>query len=99
MPTRAVLFDFGGTLYDYRVFLPGDQECLRSLVEWAGIAATPDAIRQAQRDGMRKAFHAYLPRRYYLHRDMFRDAAIGFLEAFGVAPDPALLDRYRAMQW
>lgn len=99
MPTRAVLFDFGGTLYDYRVLAPGDQECLRSLVEWAGIDATADDIRRAQRDGMRKAFYTYLPQRYYLHRDLFRDAAIGFLEAFGVAPDPALLDRYREMQW
>ena len=30
-PTRAVLFDFGGTLYDYRDLEAGWRECLRAL--------------------------------------------------------------------
>jgi len=100
MPTtRAVLFDFGGTLYDYATLMPGDAECLWQLCEWAGVRATPEAVRQAQREAMRRTFHAYLPRRYYLHRDMFRDAAAGTLEALGAVPDPTHLARYREMQW
>jgi 2-haloalkanoic acid dehalogenase type II len=99
MATRAVLFDFGGTLYDYATLAPGDLECLLGLLRWAGIAAEPDAIRRAQRDAMRRVFQAYLPRRYYLHRDMFRDAAATFVSSFGVEATQELLDRYRQMQW
>ena len=99
MPTRAVLFDFGGTLYDYATLAPGDLEALLGLLASAGITTTPEEIRRHQRQAMRRVFHAYLPRRYYLHRDLFRDAAAALLESFGAAPDPALLDRYRERQW
>lgn len=97
--TRAVLFDFGGTLYDYASLLPGDAEALWQLCEWAGVRAAPEEIRRAQREAMRRVFHAYLPRRYYLHRDLFRDAVVGTLEALGATPDAEHLERYRAMQW
>ena len=96
---RAVLFDFGGTLYDYATLAPGDRECLLALARWAGIDADEIAIRHAQRQAMRRVFHSYLPRRFYLHRDLFRDAAAGVLESFGVTPDPAHLERYRQLQW
>jgi putative hydrolase of the HAD superfamily len=98
-PTRAVLFDFGGTLYDYGTLQAGDRECLISLARWAGIDADEGAIGRAYRDSMRRVFYSYLPRRYYLHRELFRDVAAGMIESFGVAPDPAHLDRYREMQW
>ena len=98
-PARAVLFDFGGTLYDYATLEPGDRECLLALARWAGIDAEEPEVRQAYRQAMRRAFHTYLPRRFYLHRDLFRDAAAGMLESFGVEPDDAQLERYRQMQW
>ena len=97
--TRAVLFDFGGTLYDYACLATGDRECLLALAQWAGIDADEVAIRRAQRDAMRRVFHVYLPRRFYLHRDLFRDAAAGMLESFGVTPDAEHLERFRQMQW
>jgi len=93
------LFDFGGTLYDYACLAQGDRDCLLALVGWAGIEADEAAIRSAQRDAMRRVFHSYLPRRFYLHRDLFRDVAAGFLENLGATPDAAHLDRYRRMQW
>jgi putative hydrolase of the HAD superfamily len=96
---RAVLFDFGGTLYDYRTLEPGDRESLISLARWAGVEAPPEEIRRVHRDAMRKVFHGYLPRRFYLHRDLFRDAVVGMLEAFGARADEAHLERYRALQW
>ena len=96
---RAVLFDFGGTLYDYRSLEPGDRECMLALVKWAGLEVGPDAVRLAYRDSMRKVFRSYLPRGYYLHRDLFRDAAAGMLENLGAEPKQDLLDRYRALQW
>jgi len=99
MTTRAVLFDFGGTLYDYSTLLPGDAESLLQLCQWAGVTADAAAIRRAQRESMRRVFHTYLPQRYYLHRDLFRDAIVGTLEALGVTPAPEHLARYREMQW
>lgn len=99
VPTRAVLFDFGGTLYDYASLLPGDAESLAQLCAWAGVEAAPEAIRHAQREAMRRVFHAYLPRRYYLHRELFRDAVVATLEALGATPQPEHLERYRALQW
>ena len=36
---RAVLFDFGGTLFDYETLAPGEREVLISLARWAGIEA------------------------------------------------------------
>jgi len=87
MRARAVLFDFGGTLYDYASLQPGDRECLLALARWAGITADEAEIRRAYRAALRRVFYAYLPRRYYLHRDLFRDAAAGMVEAFGVAPN------------
>jgi len=99
MTTRAVLFDFGGTLYDYACLAPGDRECWRALVRWAGIEADEGDIQRARREAMRRVFHSYAPRRFYLHRDLFRDAAAGVLEALGATADPAHLERYRQMQW
>jgi len=96
---RAVLFDFGGTLYDYATLEAAERESLVELARQFGIDAEPGAIQRAHREAMRRVFHHYLPRRFYLHRDLFRDAVIGMLESFGAAPDPTRLDRYRAAQW
>jgi 2-haloacid dehalogenase len=96
---RAVLFDFGGTLYDYATLQAAECESLVELARWAGLEAEPAAIVLAHREALRRVFHAYLPRPFYLHRDLFRDAVLGMLERFGAKPDPAHLDRYRAAQW
>jgi 2-haloalkanoic acid dehalogenase type II len=97
--TRAVLFDFGGTLYDYGNLQPGEVESLVELARAAGVAAEPNAILRAHREALKKVFYGYLPRRYYLHRDLFRDAVAAMIESFGVAANSAHLDRYRASQW
>jgi putative hydrolase of the HAD superfamily len=99
MAVRAVLFDFGGTLYDYAALEPAERESLVELARQSGIDAEAQAIQRAHREAMRRAFRNYLPRRFYLHRDLFREAVIGMLESFGVTPDPQRLDRYRAAQW
>jgi 2-haloalkanoic acid dehalogenase type II len=97
--TRAVLFDFGGTLYDYATLAPGDAESILALAQWAGLDADLPAIRGAQREAMRAVFRSYLARPYYLHRELFRDAAAGTLRNLGVEPDPDHLDRFRELQW
>ncbi len=96
---RAVLFDFGGTLYDYATLEAAERESLVELARQLGIDAEPAAIQRAHREAMRRVFRQYLPRRFYLYRNLFRDAVIGMVESFGVAPDAAGLDRYRAAQW
>ena len=96
---RAVLFDFGGTLYDYGTLEAAERESLVELARWAGIDAEPHAVQRAHREAMRRAFRTYLPRRFYLHRDLFRDAVIGMLQDLGAPVDDALLSRYRTAQW
>jgi len=99
MPTRAVLFDFGGTLYDYATLEPAERESLVALARWSGVDAAPDVVLRAHRNAMRRVFREYLPRRFYLHRDLFRDAVVGMLEELGVRPEAAQLQRYRETQW
>jgi 2-haloalkanoic acid dehalogenase type II len=96
---RAVLFDFGGTLYDYATLEPAERESLVELVRWAGIEAEPRAVQLAHRDAMRRVFRQYLPRRFYLHRDLFRDAVVAMLNALGAHVDDEQLERYRELQW
>jgi putative hydrolase of the HAD superfamily len=96
---RAVLFDFGGTLYDYASLEAAERESLLDLARWAGVAADAAGVQRAHRESMRRVFRAYLPRTFYLHRDLFRDAVAGMLEDLGAHADAALLDRYRRVQW
>ncbi len=97
-PPRAVLFDFGGTLYDYETLAPGDRESLQLLAELAGCAADAGSVHRAYRTALRRVFRGYLGRSFYLHRDLFRDAAVEMLRELGVDPDPDHLQRYRESQ-
>ena len=96
---RAVLFDFGGTLYDYRTLERGNAESLVALARWVGVQAHPELIQRTYRDVMRRVFGLYLPRNYYLHRDLFEEAVVAMLKAFGAAADEEHLTRYRDLQW
>ncbi len=96
---RAVLLDFGGTLYDYATLEAAERESLVELARSAGIDGEPQAIQRAHREAMRHVFQRYLPQRFFLHRDMFRDAVVHMLRTFGVEPGPEALDRYRTAQW
>lgn len=97
--TEAVLFDFGGTLYDYRDLRRGGQESLEAFVGWHGQAAEPRDVEAAYRQALRKVFWDYLPRRFYYHRDMFRDALVEMARELGFDVEDALVDRYRRLQW
>jgi len=96
---RAVLFDFGGTLYDYRCFARAEAESLAALARWAGLDATPEALARAQRAAMKSVFDGYRERAFYLHKDLFEDALRATLASFGVDAPPELLERYRRLQW
>ena len=97
--TRAVLFDFGGTLYDYRCFARAEAESLGQLARWAGVEAPVDRIARAHRDAMKRVFGGYRDREFYFHRDLFGDAVRDMLGLFDAAADDELLARYRRFQW
>ncbi len=97
-PTRAVLFDFGGTLYDYRDLEAGSRECLRAFVDWHGREVDDAALGAAYRQSMRKVFFEYLPRAFYHHRDMFRDALLEMARELELEPRQDLVERHQAMQ-
>ena len=92
---RAVLFDFGGTLYDYDTLAAGDQEALQMLAKLAGAEATAADVQRAYRAALRLVFRSYLERRFFLHKDMFRDAVVAMLRELGRSADPEHLERYR----
>ncbi len=98
-PYRAVLFDLGGTLYDYMTLEPAERQGLVELARHAGVQAEEQVVLRTHREALRRVFRAYVPRRYYLHRDLFRDALVGMLEDFGVAADEAQLEEHRQRQW
>ena len=96
---RAVLFDFGGTLYDYRCFARAEAESLSQLARWAGVDAPVERITRAHRDAMKRVFAGYRDRDFYFHRDLFGDAVRDLLAQFDAPADPELLARYRSFQW
>jgi 2-haloalkanoic acid dehalogenase type II len=96
---RAVLFDFGGTLYDYDTLLPGDRQSLHHLAELAGAQTDSETVHRAYRTALRAVFRDYVRRDYYLHRDMFREAVDGMLRALGLEATEEQVERYREMQW
>ena len=98
-PVRAVLFDFGGTLYDYDTLLPGDRESLFHLAKIAGASADDDTVYRAYRGALRTAYRNYLERDYYLHADMFREALEGMLRQLGLEATDEHVASYREMQW
>ncbi|MGH7804232.1 MAG: HAD family hydrolase [Candidatus Binatia bacterium] len=97
--THAVLFDFGGTLYDYRSLEPGDRESIAILAQELGIEASEEEIRAAHRRGVRKAFERYLPEPYYLHRDFFLAGVAEMAKTFGVDVSLEQFTAYRERQW
>ena len=95
---RAVLFDFGGTLFDYGALAAGERDSIVALARWAGAAEEPPVILRAYRAALKRVFYQYLPRPYYLHRDLFRDVLLAMAENLKVIITEEQLARYRALQ-
>ncbi len=96
---RAVLFDFGGTLFDYEIVAPGERESIVALARWAGAKEDDREILRAYRGALKRVFYDYLPRSYYLHRDLFRDALLGMAESLSITLSDEQFTRYRELQW
>jgi putative hydrolase of the HAD superfamily len=96
---KAVLFDYGGTLFDYATLREAEKENLADLVRWSGIEVDHDKIWEAYRNATRRVFVEYLSKAFYFHSDLFRDIVVGMLKALGVTAKEEHLERYRKRQW
>jgi putative hydrolase of the HAD superfamily len=95
---RAVLFDFGGTLFDYDTLAAGERDSVVALARWAGVTAEPAVILHTYRAALKRVFYQYLPRSYYLHRDLFRDVLLAMADELRVTITEEQFARYRARQ-
>jgi putative hydrolase of the HAD superfamily len=96
--TRAVLFDFGGTLFDYADVAEAQREGLLALARHAGLPHPPDVLAQAHRRAMQVVFRDYVPKPFYLHRDLFSDALRAMAELLGHRLDDAHVEHFFATQ-
>jgi 2-haloalkanoic acid dehalogenase type II len=96
--TRAVLFDFGGTLFDYADLAAAQVESLEIFGREIGLSATAVDLARAQRSATATVFRDYLPRPYYLHRDLFADTLRGMGRNVGVELGDAHVERWFAIQ-
>jgi len=88
--TRAVLFDFAGTLWSDRALREIHLRTLEQVAARAGVGGDARTLRRAYRDGLISAATAYLDQPYYLHRDIFRDGFRAYLGLLGGDADDAL---------
>ncbi len=86
MPHRAVFFDFGGTLFSYAEVRPYFDRMLQELARRHAISASIEEIRRIYRRTVAKKMAEFLPRPFYLHRDLFEEAQVDLLTALGADP-------------
>ena len=87
MPHRAVFFDFGGTLFSYAEMRPHFGRMLQDLARRHAITAPIEEIQQIYRRTVARKMAEFLPRPFYLHRDLFEKAEADLLRELGVEPD------------
>ena len=100
MPTsyRAVLFDFGGTLFSYRRMDRPQVELLIRAVERLGVEVDVPAAIRSYRSASRSAWASYIRKSFYLHRDLFRETFRGFAEGLSAEPTEEFLDWFHEEQ-
>jgi putative hydrolase of the HAD superfamily len=87
LPHRAVFFDFGGTLFSYAEVRPYFDRMLQELARHHAITAPMEEIRRIYRSTIARKMAEFLPRPFYLHRDLFGEAGVDLLTALGADPD------------
>lgn len=87
MPHRAVFFDFGGTLFSYAEMRPHFDQMLLDLARHHSISVPMQEIRGIYREIVTRKMAAFLPRPFYLHRELFDEAHVELLSALGADPD------------
>ena len=91
--TRAVFFDFGGTLFSYSALAhTGFRHLVSEAVERLGAAASLSEAGRAYGKASAESMLDFTPKPYYLHRDMFLDGYRRFARAIGHEADAAFLE-------
>ena len=81
---KAVLFDFGGTLFTYVRFVAAGPRNAAKLAELLGMDAGDD-VAEAYAEGRRRSAEEYMRLPYYLHRDMGVAGAVYAAKALGTS--------------
>jgi putative hydrolase of the HAD superfamily len=91
---RAVLFDFGGTLFSYAPLRPRFERLIEENAREHGIDAPPERLRESWGLAMMQTMGRFTALEYYLHRDLFAEAFERFLRRFDVAPPEGSGERF-----
>jgi putative hydrolase of the HAD superfamily len=83
---RAVLFDFGGTLFSYRSMRGGMGKVILAAVDRLGVDVKPGTALRAYREASYASFQRFFPERYYLHREVFESTFRDLARALGAEP-------------
>ena len=90
MPHRAVFFDLGGTLFSYAEVRPYFDRMLQQLARRHAINAPMEEIRRIYHTTIARKMAEFLPRPFYLHRDLFGEAHDDLLIALGADPNQSV---------
>jgi HAD superfamily hydrolase (TIGR01509 family) len=90
--TRAVFFDFAGTLFSSRDLRDVHLAQLRAVADAVGATATDDELRAAYRQGVGVAYRKVATRPSYLHRELFGASFAAMAAALGGALEAAACD-------
>lgn len=94
MPIRAVLFDFGGTLFGYGPMRARMLGLVERTARRHGAEQPVSEIARCHFLTMLRLLAAYETRPYYLHRELFGDGVEGMLRELGLEPEPGVRDRF-----
>jgi 2-haloalkanoic acid dehalogenase type II len=95
---RAVLFDFGGTLFSYRAFARQNLDLIERAAARLGVEVETREAGRAFREARRVAFERFFSKPYYLHRDLFRETFRRFAAQLGQRATPDYLDWFHEAQ-
>jgi HAD superfamily hydrolase (TIGR01509 family) len=97
--TRAVFFDFGGTLFSYSALAhSGFRNLVTEAVERLGATASLKDAGRAYGKASAESMRDFNPKPYYLHRDMFVDGYRRFARAIGHEAGEEFLDWFYERQ-
>ncbi len=89
----AVFFDLAGTLFSLRDIRDPFGVVLYELAIDAGLEPDSKNLAAAYRQGLGEAFLEIGSEPFYLHRDLFSQALVGFLKYFGASPNKEIIDK------
>jgi HAD superfamily hydrolase (TIGR01509 family) len=92
--TKAVLFDFGGTLFSYETTIPVRRERAVKLAQLIGHSEV-DAVHVALHEGTRAAFNRVMRHPFYMHVDVMMEGVDNALGTLGAELTQTQLDGFR----